>query len=433
MRTIIVSLFLMLGLVGCTTTRPSTGTPTRPTPTRPNQPSNSAPNPGTPGTPPPTKPTPNPPTKPPTETYRVALVLPFLAHQFDANGNVPEKSRFAMQFYGGVLMAVQDIRNQAGYPNLVIDVYDTQGSDTELSALQRNSKVRDANIIIAPPKSDHAAALATFTKTSGQVVLSPESPIAELTSGHPRFVQIKPSLQTHCSRIVQHLRKTRNLPPQQIVLIAKEDESARLDYFRSVNQAIGGGNMPEIIVPNASTNFDKIDLRKHLKTGQTTAFVLPTWAGQDWVLAFLSRLKATKGSHKVEVYGMPQWMAYDQIEPELMSELGVHITSSSWVDRSDQNTQAFERRFFETYGTLPDDDAYNGYDVTLFLAESLRKYGIEFPNHVQGSNAFTSTMRGGFFFRMHTNTDSSSGTADYIENIYVHLLKFDQYGWKPVE
>lgn len=432
----------------CGSTRPTT-TPNRPAPTRPGTKPNTGTNPGnttSPGntTTPGGQTQPGSGTKPTTptakqETYKVAVLLPFLTNQLDAvSGQIPEKSLAAAQYYGGMQVAFKSLSNKYGYPNLVVDVLDTQASDADFQKQLSNPRLTQAQVVIGPIRNSHITMLAERTKTNKQIVVSPESPTSELTTGNPGFVQTAPSLRAHCARIIQHLRSEKKYTTSQIILVGKEKEADRFEYFQDANRSFGTGTLTEVKVPDASTNFDKTDLKKYMRAGQTTAFVMPSWAGQDWIMAFLSRLKATKGSNRVEVYGMPQWADYEQIEPELLTALNVHISAADYIDHNLPEVQEFERSFYEMFGTLPNDDAFNGYDVVLFTAEMLKKYGLSFPEKMTASPAFYSTLRGGFYMRRVTSTpvgvDTGSPAAyDYIENIYVHILKFDQFGFRPPE
>lgn len=413
-----------------TPTRPSTGQPGgRPSTTQPGT---------TPGT---TTPTPTQPGKPNSgtgkpnrETYRLAVVLPFLTSQFDAvSGAVPEKSQMALQFYAGMQVALAEISQQPTAPNLVVDVLDCGTTDLDFQQVVTNPRLTQAQVVIGPTKSGQVAALAERTKVSRQILISPETPTAELTTQNPGFVQINPSLRAHCSTIVQHLRTQKKYTPDQVVLVAKQKEADRLPYFQDANAALGGGRFAEVIVPDASTNFDKVDLKKYLKAGRTTAFVLPSWAGQDWIVAFLSRLKTVRGSQRVEVYGMPQWLDYEHIEPELLADLNVHVTTAGRVDRQSEAVKTFEQKFYDQFGTVPDDDAFNGYDVTLWTAAMLGQYGLSFPEKMSANPSWYSTLRGGFYFRRSNPVGTADGqqTFDYVENIFVHLLKFDKYGFVP--
>ncbi|MCC7466144.1 MAG: hypothetical protein IT261_07745 [Saprospiraceae bacterium] len=151
-------------------------------------------------------------------------------------------------------------------------------------------------------------------------------------------------------------------------------------------------------------------------------------------MAFLRKLKEVKGNNRVEVYGMPQWKNFEAIEPEYLSQLNVHITSASWLNYQQPEIRAFQEKFYESTGTIPDDDAFSGYDVTLFTGRMLARYGLSFPEHL-GEESFE-TYRGAMRFQpiYHTSgVDDRRNTPDYWENTFVHLLKFESFRYVPVE
>ncbi len=450
MRLLTISLLtsivvLTLVLQGCGFTKPA------PTPNKPNTgvpgkkplpgqvPNPTDPTPGNPTNPtnPPGKNT-NPTTPGKTDTYKLAVVLPFVTSQYDlVNTDVPEKSKVALQYYAGMQLAFQSISQKSGYPNLVVDVIDAQGSDAEFTNVMNNSKLSKSQVIIGPLRSSQVSALAARTKSSNQILISPETPTSDLTSGNQGFVQTNPSLRAHCARIVQYIRSEKKIPAEQVVLVCKEKEADRLPYFQDANKPLGGV-LKEVIVPDNSTSFDKVDLKKYIRAGQTTVFVMPSWAGQDWVLAFLSRIKMVKGSNRVEVYGMPQWVDYEQIEPDLLQSLNVHITSASYIDRSRADVQVFEQEFYDMFGTIPDKDAFNGYDVAMLTADMLRKYGLSFPEKMSAAPSFIPTLSGGFYLRRVPNTNApvesgASALYAYVENIYIHILQFNKFRYAPPE
>lgn len=434
---------LSLALLSCGTTRPAprptpvrpgTTTPgTKPTPTRPS------------GTDTPVKPNPGNPTVPlpgkndnksksSPDLYRVAVLLPFLTKETNIElDGAAGKSELALQYYGGMQLAFQDISASGIYPHLTVDVLDTQASDGDFKQLLTDSRLKRAQIIIGPVRNSHITLLAEQTKSTNQIVISPESPASELTTSNPGFIQTTPALRAHCARIVQYLRKEKKYLPSQIVLVGKEKESDRFSYFQEVNQNMGGATLTEVIVPDAATNFDKIDLKRYLRPGQTTAFVVPSWAGQDWIMAFLSRLKAVKGQNKVEVFGMPQWVDYELLDPDLLEALQVHISASGYIDRTSAEVQDFERRFYEIFGTLPDDNAYNGYDVVRFMADMLHQYGLSFPEKAGAASSFYATLRGGFYLRqVKGDHPLDSRDYDYVENIYVQILRYSRFAFRPI-
>ncbi|MBL7803231.1 MAG: ABC transporter substrate-binding protein, partial [Saprospiraceae bacterium] len=260
--------------------------------------------------------------------------------------------------------------------------------------------------------------------------VSPESPNEDLTNQNPGFLQFNPSLRSHCEAITRDIRRTHR--PEQVVLVCKQKEAERLSYFQNQNAALGGARFTELVVPDATTNFDNANLASYLRAGRTTVFVLPSWSSQDFVMAFLRKLRAVKGSSGVEVYGMPQWLGYENIEPEFYSALNVKIPTPAFIDYQSPEVMEFQQAFYEAYGTLPDEDAFNGYDVTLFTGKMLRKYGLSFPEKI--SREQFRGLRTRFQFSpvyKDSNPDTNAGRYDYLENKFVFILKFQNGRFVP--
>lgn len=365
------------------------------------------------------------------ETYHLAFLLPFLSNQM-TDGTVSDKSRLALQFYAGAKIALQQLSSELDI-NLVADVWDTQATDADFQKLMANPQLEKASVFIGPIRSSHVQTFAEWTKKRHKILISPESPTADLTTQNPDFLQINPSLRAHCEAITRYIRKTNK--PDAVTLVCKQKEADRLPYFQNaIIGSSGSGRFAELVIPDETINFDKVDLKKHLHVDRTSVFVLPSWASQDFVMAFLRKLKDIKGTNRIEVYGMPQWRNYDAIDPEYLSSLNVHISSASWFDYSAQDVKGFQQKFYETTGTIPDEDGFNGYDVMMFTGRMLASYGLSFPARI--GTVTGNTLRGQYAFSKIFSTsalDDSHNTLDYWENTFVHILKFDKFGFVPVE
>lgn len=360
----------------------------------------------------------------PGETYRIAYLLPFLSSQFDGN-TAPEKSRLALQFYAGAKLALQKISEEGGV-NLVVDVYDTQTSDADFQKLLNDTRLRKAAVFIGPIRSNQVGLMAAWTKTNRKILVSPESPNMDLTAQNPDFIQINPSLRAHCAAIVRYvLRKNR---ANAVTLVCKQKETERLAYCQKANSESTRFN--ELIVPDETVNFDKINLGTYIKPGRTNVFIMPSWASQDFVNGFLRQLKAVKGSNRVEVYGMPQWKNFESIEPDFFRDLNVHVSSAAFINYSAPEIKAFQQAFYENTGTIPDEDAFNGYDITLFVGRALRQRGLSFPEQL-GELPFTGFHTAFAFDKTFSNgmTDDAMRQFDYWENGYVHILKYGAKGF----
>lgn len=426
-------------LVACTIPRRTTPTtpPSRPgtTQTKP-KPTNPG---GTTPTTTPPKPVPNSTPTPTTptsttaggQTYRVAVLLPFLTDQFDANtGAVPEKSTYANQFYAGTQLALQQLSKEGGL-NMQVDVLDSRVSDSDFQTIMQNVRLQKAQVIIGPIRSSQVSIMAERIKTTHQILISPESPSMDLTARNPDFLQVNPSLKSHCEAIVQHIRRTK--PGAEVVLLCKQKEAERLAYFQSAVVAQGGTKWPEIVVPDGTNTPESSSLSRYFRAGRTTVVVVPSWGNQDFIMGILRQVKAVRGSARAEVYGMPQWVQYENIDPDYLSALNVHISKGGFVDYNNPDVKAFQRQFYEAYGTIPDEDAFNGYDIALYTGRMLRRYGLSFPQSLPRESLTEGLFRQFRYLPVNATTPLDAGgatnTYDYLENRAVRILHFDKAGF----
>ncbi len=364
----------------------------------------------------------------PATTYRIALLLPFLTDQADPQGlTVPERSVPALQFYAGATLALQRL-SEAGM-NLEVEVLDTRLSDSDFQRLLDHPRLQKAQVVIGPMRPSHISLMAERARQTKQIVVSPESPTMGLTRQNPDFIQTTPSLRAHGAAIVQHILA--RYRPENVSIVLRRREADRTPLF----QPTDGRRFSEILTPDEGNFFDKIDLEPCFRPGQTAVFVLPTWGNQDFVMAFFRKLSAVRKGRPVAVYGLPQWRQFENIEPEYFANLNVHISSATYLDPDNDAVRAFQQTFYDAYGTVPDDDAFNGYDVLTLTGQWLQRFGLSFPQRLPAEPLFTGLRTTYRFARVPAEgpapSERLSAHYDYLENTYVHILRFQNYRFEP--
>ncbi len=367
-----------------------------------------------------------------TTTYRLALLLPFLTDQAASAasvGGVPDRSLPALQFYAGAMLAFQ--RLSETNLNLEVEVLDAPLSDADFQRLLDNPRIQRAQVIIGPMRPNQVSLLAERTKRSRQILISPESPTMGLTRQNPDFVQIMPSLRAHGVAIVQHILARHR--PENVSIVLRRREADRTALF----QPTEGRRFAEILTPDEGNYFDRVDLEACFRPGQTAVFVLPTWSNQDFVMAFFRKLSAVRRGRPVVVYGMPQWRQFESIELEYFAELNVHVSSASYIDFSDEQVRNFQQAFYEAYGTVPDEDAFHGYDLVLLTGQWLQRFGLSFPQRLPVEPLFRGLRSSYRFARVPaegpTPTERLAEHYDYIENTHVQILRFQNYRFEKDE
>lgn len=373
----------------------------------------------------------------PSGTYNVALAMPFLTQNARAN-SIDENASLAIQFYGGAKIAYESL--QQGGANLNISVMDTEGTTAKMNNLMRGNDMLRADLVIGPYKRENVSLAASFSKTNKIPLVVPYTAQMGMAENNPFYIQVNPSLKSHCEAITRHVRNRYKTEDVVLVALDNPDEKARLRYFQDANATIEGQRtgtqFKEMLVGDNASGIAKMNVKPYIRQGKTTIFVVPSWSNESFVYSLLRQLMVEKSDgHDIVVYGMPSWMDYEQVDYEFFEKLQVHVSSATYINQDDEKVKQFRRKFFDTYGTVPSEDAFLGHDVMLYFGKMLQKYGKDFPSRLD-QEPFD-ILHGRFQFervvldpsRQRENLNS----FDQLENKFVYILKFQDYRFQPAD
>jgi len=370
-------------------------------------------------------------------SYNVAVVLPFLTDRFAASGSgLPQNSDWALNFYGGMKLALEQLERER--VSLNVSVIDDRAAEAYTSQLLRtNADLKNAHLIIGPYRRETARLIADFADQNDKTMVSPYTASDSVAVNNPNYIQINPTLRTHCEAITRHAR--RYYRPEQIVLVCRSREVERLQFFQEENARIAAGRnvrrFREYVVPE-SQEVNNSQLLSLLQT-DTTVFLVPSWSPETFINSFLRKLDlAKRNSQYVVVYGMPQWMEYETVDYDIYERLNVHVSSSAFLDPLATDVQIFRRRFFERYGSIPKEEAYLGYDVAMFSGRMLRDHGTKFQYYLEQQKTPQDMLITRYDFERVVNLTPNLVNPENLpvqrfENKYVNILQFQDYRFKP--
>lgn len=370
-------------------------------------------------------------------TYNVAVMLPFMSDQFNVNnGRIYEKSKTAINFYGGMELAFQELERDG--LNLNVSVLDTKGSVAETGNLLNRSDVFNAHLIIGPVRKDNVKKVAEFAKKNKKVLVSPLSPSSNLSPNNPYYVQVSPSFQSHCDAITKHVLD--NYDADQVVLVVRNKgaETRRLQNFHDANAKIQGSSytnkFKELIVPDVAAEFNNLDPTSYFHPTKKTVFIIPSWSSETFINSMLRVIRIAKNANiestkEAVVYGMPKWQDYQKISFDYYEDLNVHISSSYYIDPTTSYTKDFRQRYFNQFGTIPDHNAYIGYDIMKYFGKLLNEHGDQFQFKLdQSSEQYLHTK---FDILPTAPSSFTAGSEQYninqFENSHVNILQFKNF------
>ncbi|MCF8244392.1 MAG: ABC transporter substrate-binding protein [Saprospiraceae bacterium] len=369
-------------------------------------------------------------------TGDISILLPFLANA--SSSGVPDNSLWALNFYAGARLAYDDLEEDGAKFN--VSIMDSEASTSKVNSLLKSGDLPKSDLIIGPYKREIVDMMQAFSKKNKVPLVVPYTAQMGMAEDNPFYIQVNPSLKAHCEAMTKHIRRT--YQPENVVLVAldKPEEKARFKYFQDANTLIEKGStikkFQELLVPESGSNFQTIDVTKYLKPNKTTVFVVPSWSNQTFIYSLLRQLmtKQSEGEDIV-VYGMSMWLDFEQIDFEYYEKLGLHVSSASYVDKNDERVKQFKKKFFNSYGSVPDEEAFLGYDVMLYFGKMLAKHGKDFAKHLDVSPS--DVLHGRFEFNpVVLNPEKHKENLKYfdqLENTYVHILKFKYFHLQPAD
>lgn len=345
-----------------------------------------------------------------SQTYKVGIVLPFTEQAAD--------DRY-LQYYGGMKLAAQQLEEEGFH--VVVKVYNAADKDV-ISKLSSEP----LQLIFAPSDEALLKSVVELGKSKGITVVSPFFSLSSVENT-PGYIQLKPSLRSHFSALLKHALD--HYPLDQISLIGRntKNDKAWFKYFQS--------NAAEYF-PSSETNVlnEYFISDDSLATGSfvygplmqqgKSVFIFPNYSYKDELYLYnaMRRLLAEKGELDVIVYGMPILKDSEKMGFDFYRNLNIHLPASRYVESFREEVKNFDRKFFDSYGALPEEDAYEGFDHMLFLCRNLCLYGSEMTKYMSSDSS--QYLQAKFDIRP-AHTEGSPAEIDYFENKHLEILRFD--------
>ena len=304
----------------------------------------------------------------------IALLIPFnaLNAELFSEHQDPKLNRF-IQYYAGVRMAMDKI-DSIGLP-IKVRSFDADAAAVTLPKLIAKEEVKNADVIIGPYEKKDLEALASFGLKNEIMVVSPWLPAFTMDSTNPFLIQLYPALSTHAQSITDYIHD--RMRDKKVFVVTRDNpvERNRAQMFTRTE----GVEAEELVIKDSSPEMLNTNLHDLMSDEKGTIFILPYFlkSEETFVNAFMRKLHADKDTREAIVFGLPQWVGYTNLNANYMESLSLHLSISSFIDVASPDYQSFKAGFYSKFHTIPDLNAFLGYDLMMWLAKSLSDYGQE--------------------------------------------------------
>ena len=366
------------------------------------------------------------------DVYSVAFLLPLSAEGKTLGNRIDAKTRRFLNYYGGIQFALQDL--EAEGIRIEATVLDTKEDETEVA--NQLEQLKDMDLIIGPYDRSCLQTAASYAARYQVPVVSPWTPSIAPATSSEYFVQAVPGLQSHAEAAMRYAAI--NFDSAKFFLVANPStsEHTRMQTYLDAFDKYMHDSMrlEKLVVDDIALGPDSNDLTTIYYPELTNVFVMPYYlrSEQEFVNSFLRKIHAEHGETEVVVIGLPQWMQFNDVNPDYLEGLNAHITAVQFVDNSKAEVRNFNERYFAKYRGVPEQAAWQGYQLTRYLGRTLNEYGTgfltELPDLEDSSREFDFKQ----VYESGSGTETK-GVVRFIENRGIAILVFKEQQFQRVE
>ncbi len=358
------------------------------------------------------------------EEYNIAFFLPFSANDAIAidiekiikgEAQFSNKTNVSLLFYEGALMALDSLKKLNLNAKIFIYDMDDQDSLSILKILEK-PELTTMDLMIGPLYGSSFMPIADFAKEHSIAIVSPFTQVNKILFNNPYVTKVSPSVTLQVEQMAHFV--VDSFKNENIILVNNSNvkEASFFNSFRNT------ANTELLKVGVASSDSVKIsfgisNIQNFLTLSKVNIVVLPS-NNQSFVTDFLSKLNNLRDKYKIVVFGLQNWINYDNLDFEYLNSLSLHIPSNIFIDYQNSSTQNFVKNYREKYKTEPDPYVFQGFDISYCFISVLQKDGNGFLKNL--SEIKYQGIGSNYHF-------SQYPTNSGFENKFVYILKYQDY------
>jgi ABC-type branched-subunit amino acid transport system substrate-binding protein len=330
---------------------------------------------------------------------RIALLLPFFASDsflpdtsqyndtIDYNPNQPKTNSFrgmgAAEFYEGIILAIDTLKKQG--INMQLYVYDTESDTNKAKKILKELNTIHPDLIFGPFEPDNVRLVSQYSQKTGTPFVPPLMKDDTLLKQNPYLFQVSPSLRSEIEISAGYLSRYYN---QNYILAYKPgiNSQSDIDYFKKVLYS-----RTSLLLKSDTITFNELsidasfqkNLRELLQKDKKNVVILLTNQEPE-VSSTISQLFFNHKYYDIEIFGLPVWQKFMNINIEHMHDLQVSLFTPFFIDYHDDYVKKFilkcrNQLGYEPFRTNSKGSGMNyvflGYDLGIYFIKSVGLYG----------------------------------------------------------
>ena len=343
------------------------------------------------------------------ESYKVALLMPFMFAKNDALMNKPLKigeeremyplTKICFEFYQGFKLAADSLA-QAGL-NVELLVYDTKNDSGEVARIFAKTEMENVDLVVGPLyQKTINAAVAKCEEKEINIIL-PFKANAKVLHQNPHVFSTVTSNMTLYDGMVDYI--VENHTQHKVILLKPQYGDLTLynrvrDRFNELIKEKPNAYASQLTdIPMGSSGGR--DINVHIAKDTVNVVIVPS-TDVKIVSGCLNRLNKVMNINsrakqlKIVVFGVEDWNKMDDLDILHKVRLNHHYASYRHTDFNKAKGLGFVRSFRSKFAIDPTVYSTQGFDVGMYFMAALKLYGTQFQSYLhlneinQVQNAF---------------------------------------------
>ncbi|NPA67797.1 MAG: LysM peptidoglycan-binding domain-containing protein [Chlorobi bacterium] len=330
------------------------------------------------------------------------------------------------EFYEGVLLALDKLREQGLSVNL--SVFDTENNPEKVRNIMNSLKFPDVDLIIGPVYSSNVRIAYEYANKHHVNMISPLSKKDTLLVNRPFLFQTMPSEKARTDKVSYLLREYGDSINLILIYDGSDKQLKMINRFKNnytandtLNIRSDTSVMKTLIYDTDIKMMDaqQEKINKALKKDYLNVVYIPS-DNEVFVTQIIDKLYASDKSFRIELIASDKWINFQNINSSVFNRLSFNFVSPLYVDYDSPDVKKFIQKYRSIYQTDPSNFAFEGYDITYYFLNALRRYGRIFQFCLSPEDAFPN--RHGLIYDFNFKR---TGIYNGFENKDVFILKFD--------
>jgi len=344
---------------------------------------------------------------------KIAILLPFDAK----NNNSTNLKRNSIEYYEGMLLAVEDMRKQGNSMELFThDIGDESVTITRRIIQQKSDELKSADLIIGGVSNEQIKLIADFAKANKIKYIVPFSRNDEVFDNSYIFQVNTPQSFVYAAAAYTGANL---FAKHNIIFLDTKDKGNQVDFIKEFKKELKDRNISYKEITYSSENFEA-NISSQLSTSKPN-MIMPISDSMEALLKIKTVLRSiaeTKPEYNLTLFGYPSWQisSYTKECLDDFHALDTYIYSFFYADNINPSVKNFYDKYKNWYSKSPRPSfpkySMIGYDTGMYFFNALQKYGVNFENNL--SDIRYKSIQTGFKFERANNWGGFINTNIYI-------------------